>query len=80
MNNQQKHVLCIIFDKGKFEHTSELFKSISIKILNVVKLKIFNNAVFIYLFIYFITSTEKLHCRRNINILIIQYNTNIVIK
>ena len=43
INSQQKHVLCIIFNKIKFEHTRELFKSS--KILNVYKLNIFNTAV-----------------------------------
>ena len=36
INSQQKHVLCIISNKGKFEHTNELFKSN--KILNICKL------------------------------------------
>ena len=45
-NNQQKHALRIIFNKGKFEHTRELFKSS--KILNVYKLNIFNTKVFIH--------------------------------
>ena len=42
--SQQKNALRIIFNKRKFEHTSELFKSS--KILNVYKLNIFNTAVF----------------------------------
>ena len=46
INSQQKHALRIIFNKSKFEHTSELFKSS--KILNVYKLKIFNTAVFMH--------------------------------
>ena len=46
INSQQKHVLRIIFNKSKFEHTSELFKSS--KILNVYKLNIFNTAVFMH--------------------------------
>ena len=45
-NSQQKHALRIIFNKSKFEHTSELFKSS--KILNVHKLNIFNIAVFMH--------------------------------
>ena len=48
INSQQKHALCIIFYKSKFEHTSELFKSS--KILNVYKLNIFNTAVFMHKF------------------------------
>ena len=36
INSQQKHVLCIISNKGKVEHTNELFKSN--KILNICKL------------------------------------------
>ena len=36
----------MIFNKSKFEHTSELFKSS--KILNVYKLNIFNTAVFMH--------------------------------
>ena len=43
ISSQQKHVLCIIFSKSKFKHTSELFKSS--KILNIYKLIIFNTAV-----------------------------------
>ena len=35
INSQQKHALRIIFNKSKFEHTSELLKSS--KILNVYK-------------------------------------------
>ena len=46
INSQQKHALRIIFNKSKFEHTSELFKSS--KILNVYKLNIFNTAVFMH--------------------------------
>ena len=46
INSQQKHVLRIIFNKSKFEHTSELFKSS--KILNVYKLNIFDTAVFMH--------------------------------
>ena len=46
INSQQKHALRIIFNKSKFEHTSELFKSS--KILKVYKLKIFNNTVFMH--------------------------------
>ena len=46
INSQQKHALRIIFNKSKFEHTSELFKSS--KILNVCKLNIFNTAVFMH--------------------------------
>ena len=38
INSQQKHALGIIFNKSKFEYTSELFKSS--KILNVYKLNI----------------------------------------
>ena len=45
-NSQQKHALHIIFNKSKFEHTSELFKSR--RILNVYKLNIFNTAVFMH--------------------------------
>ena len=48
INSQQKQVFCIIFNKGKFEHTSELFKSS--KILNVYKLNNFNFAVFMHRF------------------------------
>ena len=44
INSQQKHALRIIFNKSKFELTSELFKSS--KILNIYKLNIFNNGVF----------------------------------
>ena len=43
---KQKHALCIIFSKGKFEHTNEWFKSS--KILNIYKLNIFNTAVFMH--------------------------------
>ena len=43
INSQQKHALRIIFKKSKFEHTSELFKT-----LNVYKLNIFNTAVFMH--------------------------------
>ena len=46
INSQQKHALRIIFNKSKFEHTSELFKSS--KILNVYKLNNFNTAVFMH--------------------------------
>ena len=46
INIQQKHALPIIFNKSKFEHTNELFKSS--KILNVYKLNIFNTAVFMH--------------------------------
>ena len=46
INSQQKHALRIIFNKSKFEHTSELFKSS--KILNVYKINIFNTAVFMH--------------------------------
>ena len=46
INSQQKHVLCFIFNKTKFEDTSELFKSS--KILNGYKLNIFNTAVFMH--------------------------------
>ena len=46
INSQQKHALRIIFNKSKFEHTNELFKSS--KILNVYKLNIFNTAIFIH--------------------------------
>ena len=46
INSQQKHALCIIFNKSKFEHTNELLKSS--KILNVYKLNIFNTAVFMH--------------------------------
>ena len=46
INSQQKNALRIIFNKRKFEHTSELFKSS--KILNVYKLNIFNTAVFMH--------------------------------
>ena len=46
VNSQQKNALRSIFNKSKFEHTSELFKSS--KILNVYKLNIFNTAVFKY--------------------------------
>ena len=48
INSQQKHNLCTIFNKIKFEHTSELFKSS--KILNVYKLNIFTTAVFMHNF------------------------------
>ena len=40
INSQQKHAPRIIFNKSKFEHTSELLKSS--KILNEQKLNIFN--------------------------------------
>ena len=46
LSSQQKHVLRIIFNKCKFLHTSELFKSS--KILNVHKLNIFNTAAFLH--------------------------------
>ena len=46
INSRQKHVLRIIFNKGKFEHTGEFFKSN--KILNVYKLKTFNTTVFMH--------------------------------
>ena len=46
INSQQKHALHIIFNKSKFEHTSELFKSS--KILHVYKLNIFNTAPFMH--------------------------------
>ena len=46
INSEQKHAPRIIFNKSKFEHTSELFKSS--KILNVYKLNIFNTAVFMH--------------------------------
>ena len=46
INSQQKNVLRIIFNKSKFEHTSQLIKSS--KILNVYKLNIFNTAVFMH--------------------------------
>ena len=46
INSQQKHALRIIFNKSKFEHTSELFKSS--KILNVYKTNTFNPAVFMH--------------------------------
>ena len=47
INSQQKHALRIIFNKSKFEHTNELFKSS--KILNVYKVNIFDTgAVFLY--------------------------------
>ena len=46
INSQQKHALRIIYNKGKFEHTSEFFKSSNI--LNVYKQKIFNTAVFMH--------------------------------
>ena len=46
INSQQKHALRIIFNKSKFERTSELFKSS--KILNVYKINIFNTALFMH--------------------------------
>ena len=46
INSQHKHVLRIIFNKRKFEHTSELFKCS--KILNVYRVNIFNTAVFMH--------------------------------
>ena len=46
INSQQKHALRIIFNKSKFDHTSELFKSS--KILNAYKINIFNTAVFMH--------------------------------
>ena len=46
INSQQKHALHIIFNKSKFDHTSELFTSS--KILNVYKLNIFITAVFMH--------------------------------
>ena len=46
INSQQKHALCIIFNKSKFEHASESFKSS--KVLNVLKLNIFNTATFMH--------------------------------
>ena len=41
---EQKHLLRIIFNKGKFENTRELFKSS--KTLNIYKLNIFSISVF----------------------------------
>ena len=46
INSQQKHALRIIFNKSKFDHASELFKSR--KIVKVYKLSIFNTAVFMH--------------------------------
>ena len=46
INSQQKHALRIIFNKSKFEHISELFKSS--KILNIYKLNIFNTQFVIF--------------------------------
>ena len=45
INSKEKHVLRIIFNNGKFENTSELFKSSKILTKNI-KLNIFNTAVF----------------------------------
>ena len=41
---EEKHLLRIIFNKGKFENTRELFKSS--KTLNIYKLNIFSISVF----------------------------------
>ena len=46
INSQQKHALHTIFNKRKFKHTSEFFKSS--KNLNVYKVNIFNTAVFMH--------------------------------
>ena len=43
---QQKHAIRIINNKGRFEHTSELFKAQ--KILNIFKLNIFNVSIFMH--------------------------------
>ena len=43
-NSQQKHALCIIFNKGKCEHTRHLFKLN--EILNVYQPNILNNLIF----------------------------------
>ena len=46
LSSQQKHAVRIICNKGKFEHTKQLFQSN--KILNVYKLNILNFATFMY--------------------------------
>ena len=45
-SNQQKHAMCIICNKSKFEQTKQLFQSN--KILNVYKWNILNVAAFMY--------------------------------
>ena len=46
LSSQQKHAMRIICNKGKFEHTKQLFQSN--KILNMYKLSILNFATFMY--------------------------------
>ena len=46
LRSQQKHVIRIVLNKTKFEHTKELFKSASV--LNLCKLNILSIAVFMH--------------------------------
>ena len=53
INSQQKHALSLIRDKNRFYHSKELFQSC--EILNVYKLNLFNNAIFMH-------KTKKQNC------------------
>ena len=46
IHRQQKHAICIIFRKGKFSHTKELF--VQNKVFNVYQLNILNNLIFMH--------------------------------
>ena len=43
---QQKHVICIVFNKNKFAHTMEILKEQ--KILDIYQLNILRNIIFMY--------------------------------
>ena len=46
INSEQKHALRLIHNKNRFYHSKELFESC--EILNIYKLNLLNNAVFMY--------------------------------
>ena len=46
INSQQKHAICIIFNKNKFAHTREVSKEQAI--LNTYHLKILSNIIFMH--------------------------------
>ena len=46
LRSQQKHAIRVVHSKTKFEHTKELFKSVSV--LNLYKLNILSIAVFMH--------------------------------